>query len=67
VDAKKDELAKQYLQELIDFTYFYNETTRNVQYRAPAGQHDDCVMSLALASWAKKVAFRSTFDGFYSF
>lgn len=44
------------LDELRAFEYQYiNETTgerlRNPRYSAPKGQHDDCVMSLALACW----------------
>lgn len=35
--------------ELNAFTYTYNSQTRNVQYSAPAGVHDDSVISLALA------------------
>lgn len=41
------------INELESFEY---EITRagNVKYGAPEGQHDDCVMSLALAVWAAK-------------
>jgi len=41
------------LNELESFEY---EITRagNVRYSAPEGQHDDCVISLALAAWAAK-------------
>jgi hypothetical protein len=44
------------IDELKAFEYQYiNETTgerlRNPRYSAPKGQHDDCVMSLALACW----------------
>jgi hypothetical protein len=44
------------IDELKAFEYQYiNETTgerlRNPKYSAPKGQHDDCVMSLALACW----------------
>jgi hypothetical protein len=42
------------IDELINYTYTYNETTRNVSYNAPAGLHDDCVMSLAIACWYTK-------------
>lgn len=35
--------------ELNAFTYTYNSQTRNVQYSAPVGVHDDSVISLALA------------------
>jgi phage FluMu gp28-like protein len=35
--------------ELESFTYIYNVNTRNVQYSAPSGMHDDGVISLALA------------------
>lgn len=40
--------------ELESFTYIYNPNTRNVQYSAPQGIHDDGVISLALAAQAKK-------------
>jgi hypothetical protein len=40
--------------ELESFTYIYNPNTRNVQYSAPIGMHDDSVMSLALAYHCKK-------------
>jgi len=35
--------------ELNAFTYIYNSQTRNVQYTAPVGIHDDSVISLSLA------------------
>jgi hypothetical protein len=35
--------------ELNAFTYIYNSQTRNVQYTAPVGVHDDSVISLSLA------------------
>lgn len=41
--------VKWLLDELDSFTYIYNPNTRNVQYSAPVGLHDDGVMSLALA------------------
>lgn len=37
------------IDELESFTYIYNQNTRNVQYSAPQGVHDDSVISLALA------------------
>ena len=37
------------LDELNAFTYIYNPNTRNVQYSAPVGVHDDSVISLSLA------------------
>lgn len=40
--------------ELEAFTYIYNPNTRNVQYSAPQGIHDDSVMSLALALQSRK-------------
>ena len=40
--------------ELEAFTYIYNPNTRNVQYSAPQGVHDDSVMSLALALQSRK-------------
>ena len=42
------------IDELEAFTYIYNQTTRNVQYSAPQGVHDDSVISLALAIQARK-------------
>jgi len=41
-------------QELETFTYEYNPKTRGVKYGHPAGLHDDCVISLALANYCKK-------------
>ena len=40
--------------ELEAFTYIYNQNTRNVQYSAPQGVHDDSVISLALSYQAIK-------------
>lgn len=37
------------IDELENFTYIYNPTTRSVQYSAPVGLHDDGVISTALA------------------
>lgn len=42
------------IDELEAFTYIYNQTTRNVQYSAPQGVHDDSVISLALAIQSRK-------------
>lgn len=45
--------------ELVDeLESFEYELTRSggVRYHAPEGQHDDCVMSLALACWAARMA-----------
>ena len=42
------------IDELEAFTYVYNQTTRNVQYGAPQGVHDDSVISLALAIQSRK-------------
>ena len=38
--------------ELESFEFEYTRT--GVRYTAPEGMHDDCVMGLALAVWAKK-------------
>ena len=38
-------------QELASYQYSISPTG-NVQYSAPEGDHDDCVISLALAAWA---------------
>ena len=35
--------------ELSMFTYDYNPKTRSIKYGHPAGQHDDTVISLAIA------------------
>jgi phage terminase large subunit len=40
--------------ELKVFTYEWSPNTRKVRYTAPAGFHDDCVMSLALAVESKR-------------
>ncbi len=37
------------IDELDNFSYIYNPNTRNVTYSAPAGLHDDGVISTALA------------------
>ena len=37
------------IDELENFTYIYNPSTRSVQYSAPVGLHDDGVISTALA------------------
>lgn len=42
------------IDELENFTFTYNNKTRNVQYSAPAGMHDDSVISLALANQSLK-------------
>jgi len=42
------------IDELEAFTYIYNATTRNVQYSAPQGIHDDSVISLSLAIQSRK-------------
>lgn len=42
------------IDELEAFTYIYNQNTRNVQYSAPQGVHDDSVISLALSIQAIK-------------
>jgi len=42
------------IDELEAFTYIYNPNTRNVQYSAPTGVHDDSVISLALSIQAHK-------------
>lgn len=42
------------IDELEAFTYVYNQNTRNVQYSAPQGVHDDSVISLALAIQSRK-------------
>jgi len=42
------------IDELEAFTYIYNANTRNVQYSAPQGVHDDSVISLALAIQSRK-------------
>jgi phage terminase large subunit-like protein len=42
------------IDELEAFTYIYNQNTRNVQYSAPTGVHDDSVISLALSIQAHK-------------
>jgi hypothetical protein len=42
------------IDELEAFTYIYNPNTRNVQYSAPQGVHDDSVISLALSIQAHK-------------
>jgi hypothetical protein len=40
--------------ELERYEYKISETTKNITYNAPAGYHDDCVMSLGLAVWEMK-------------
>ena len=40
--------------ELSVFTYEYNPKTRSLRYGHPSGQHDDTVISLALANYNRK-------------
>ena len=40
--------------ELMDFGYEYSEKTRRIRYSAPEGKHDDCVISLGLATWGMR-------------
>ena len=40
--------------ELTIFTYDYNPKTRSIKYGHPNGQHDDTVMSLAIANYNRK-------------
>ena len=40
--------------ELSMFTYDYNPKTRSIKYGHPAGQHDDTVISLAIANYNRK-------------
>lgn len=42
------------IHEMEIFTYEYNPKTRNVRYTHPVGQHDDTVMSLAIANYNRK-------------
>lgn len=42
------------IDELDNFSYIYNPNTRNVSYSAPAGMHDDGVISTALAWHSRK-------------
>ena len=42
------------IDELENFTYIYNPTSRKVQYSAPQGMHDDSVISLSLAVQSHK-------------
>jgi hypothetical protein len=41
--------------ELDVFSYNYSPKARTIQYSAPNGLHDDCVMSLAIANQCRKV------------
>jgi len=47
------------LQEIDLFTFRYNPKTKNVQYSAPDGFHDDGVMSLAICNKTRKDMFNS--------
>jgi len=40
--------------ELDIFEYNYSPRSRTIQYSAPSGMHDDCVMSLAIANYNRK-------------
>jgi phage terminase large subunit-like protein len=42
------------IDELEQFTYEYNHRTRTIKYEAPAGLHDDYVMSRAISNYAIK-------------
>lgn len=48
------ELFSPLLHELEIFTYDYNPKTRSISYGHPNGQHDDTVMSLAIANYNRK-------------
>ncbi len=41
--------------ELEVFTYDYNPKTRQIKYGHPSGFHDDCVISLGLANYNRKI------------
>ena len=43
------EFYKPMFQELTDFTFNISPKSKTIQYSAPSGLHDDCVISLALA------------------
>ena len=47
------------LDELRNFEYIIGPTGK-IKYSAPAGKHDDCVVSLGLAVWALKDRLRET-------
>ena len=42
------------IHEMEIYTYEYNPKTRNVRYTHPTGQHDDTIMSLAIANYNRK-------------
>ena len=42
------------IHEMEIFTYDYNPKTRSVRYSHPPGQHDDTVLSLAIANYNRK-------------
>lgn len=43
------------IQELREFQYEFT-ASGNVQYAAPSGKHDDCIVSLMLVAWKVKIA-----------
>ncbi len=49
------ELFPALVHELEIFSYTYNPKTRSVKYGAPAPHHDDCVLSLAIANYNRKL------------
>ena len=55
VKLEQDEVLlpphEELIRELENYTYTLNPTNGRVYYNAPAGQHDDCVIALALAFW----------------
>lgn len=49
------ELFPPLFEELSMFSYEYSTKTRNIKYGSPNGFHDDCVMSLGICNYSRKV------------
>jgi hypothetical protein len=54
VKIPSQDLFKPLRFELDIFSYHYSPKSRSIQYSAPQGHHDDCVMSLAIANQCRK-------------
>jgi hypothetical protein len=54
ISIPQPQLFSHLYNELSMFTYEYNPKTRSIKYGHPSGQHDDTVISLAIANYNRK-------------
>jgi len=54
IQLSTEKLNKELRDEILNLEFDYNIKTRKVSYHAPQGLHDDCVMSLCFANYARK-------------